>query len=39
MLMERVEHIARVERDLEESRLELERLGGRGLLARLLNRG
>jgi chromosome segregation ATPase len=39
MLMERVEHIARVEQDLEEGRLELERLRGRGLLARLLNRG
>jgi len=38
MLMERVEHIARVEQDLEESASELERLRNRRLLARLLNR-
>jgi chromosome segregation ATPase len=38
MLMERVEHIARVEQDLEESASELERLRNRKLLARLLNR-
>ena len=38
MLMERIEHIARVERDLEESSSELERLRNRTLLARLLNR-
>jgi hypothetical protein len=39
MLMERIEHIARVEKDLEESYSELERLKNRRLLARLLNRG
>jgi len=38
MLMERVEHISRVEQDLEESTSELDRLRNRGLLARLLNR-
>jgi chromosome segregation ATPase len=38
MLMERVEHIARVEQDLEESASELDRLRNRRLLARLLNR-
>lgn len=38
MLMERVEHIARVEKDLEESSSELERLRNRKLLGRLLNR-
>ena len=38
MLMERIEHIAHVERDLEESASELERLRNRRLLARLLNR-
>ena len=38
MLMERIEHIAHVERDLEESSSELERLRNRRLLARLLNR-
>lgn len=38
MLMERIEHIARVEQDLEESSSELERLKNRRLLARLLNR-
>jgi hypothetical protein len=36
--MERVEHIARVEQDLEESASELDRLRNRRLLARLLNR-
>jgi chromosome segregation ATPase len=38
MLMERIEHIANVEQDLEESSSELERLRNRRLLARLLNR-
>jgi chromosome segregation ATPase len=38
MLMERIEHIARVEQDLEESSSELERLRNRNLLGRLLNR-
>ena len=38
MLMERIEHIARVEQDLEESTSELDRLRSRRLLARLLNR-
>jgi predicted RNase H-like nuclease (RuvC/YqgF family) len=38
MLMERVERIARIEGDLAESEAEVERLRGRGLLARLLNR-
>ncbi|CAA9474683.1 MAG: hypothetical protein AVDCRST_MAG05-830 [uncultured Rubrobacteraceae bacterium] len=38
MLMERVEHIARVEQDLEESTSELDRLRSRRLLGRLLNR-
>lgn len=38
MLMERIEHIARVERELEESSSELERLRNRRLLERLLNR-
>ena len=38
MLMERIEHIAVVERELEESSSELERLRSRRLLARLLNR-
>lgn len=38
MLMERIEHIAVVERELEESSSELERLRSRKLLARLLNR-
>src|SRR5215207_5389096 len=38
MLMERIEHIARVEQELEESSSELERLRKRGLLGRLLNR-
>ena len=38
MLMERIEHIARVEQDLEESSSELERLRNRRLMARLLNR-
>jgi len=39
MLMERIEHIAHVERELEESSSELARLRNRSLLARLLNRG
>ena len=38
MLMERIEHIARVEQDLKESSSELERLRNRRLLGRLLNR-
>ena len=38
MLMERIEHISRVEQDLEESTSELDRLRNRSLLARLLNR-
>jgi chromosome segregation ATPase len=38
MLMERIEHIARVEQELEESSSELERLRNRRLLERLLNR-
>ncbi len=38
MLMERIEHLARIEKDLEESSSELERLGSRGLLDRILNR-
>lgn len=38
MLMERVERIAHVERELEESTAELERLRRRRLLDRLLNR-
>ncbi len=38
MLMERIEHIAGIERELEESSSELERLRSRRLLARLLNR-
>lgn len=37
MLMERVEHIARVEKDLQESAEEVERLRSRGFLSRLLN--
>jgi chromosome segregation ATPase len=38
MLMERIEHIARVEQELQESSSELERLRSRRLLGRLLNR-
>ena len=38
MLMERIEHISRVEQELEESSSELERLRSRRLLGRLLNR-
>lgn len=38
MLMERIEHIARVEQILAESEAELERLRNRGPLARLLDR-
>ena len=38
MLMERIEHIASIEQELEESSSELERLRSRRLLARLLNR-
>jgi hypothetical protein len=38
MLMERIEHLARIEKDLEESSSEVERLRSRRLLERLLNR-
>src|SRR5919112_791202 len=38
MLMERIEHLARIEQTLAESEAELERLRNRGPLARLLNR-
>ena len=38
MLMERIEQMARIEKDLDESSSELERLKNRRLLARLLNR-
>ncbi len=38
MLMERIEHIAGIEQELEESSTELERMRSRRLLARLLNR-
>jgi predicted RNase H-like nuclease (RuvC/YqgF family) len=38
MLMERIEHMARVEKELEESSSEIERLKNRRLLDRLLNR-
>jgi hypothetical protein len=38
MLMERIEHIARIEQALAESEAELERLQSRGPLARLLDR-
>ena len=38
MLMERLEHIARIEKELEESSSEIERLKNRRLLDRLLNR-
>ena len=38
MLMERIEHISRVEQKLEESSSELERLKNRRLLARIMNR-
>ncbi len=38
MLMERIEHIAHVEQTLAEAEGELERMRGRKLLARLLNR-
>ena len=38
MLMERIEHIAHVEQELEESSSEVERLRNRRLLDRLLNR-
>ncbi len=38
MLMERIEHIAYVEQELEESSSEIERLRNRRLLGRLLNR-
>jgi predicted nucleic acid-binding Zn-ribbon protein len=38
MLMERIEHIARVEQELEEISSELERLKNRRLLDRLLDR-
>ena len=38
MLMERIERIAHIEQMLAESETELEKLRGRGLIARLLNR-
>ena len=38
MLMERIEQMARIEKDLDESSSELERLKNRRLLSRLLNR-
>jgi hypothetical protein len=38
MLMERIEHIARVGQELQKSSSELDRLKNRRLLARLLNR-
>lgn len=38
MLMERIEHLARIEKELEESSSEVERLRSRRLLDRLLNR-
>lgn len=38
MLMERIEHLARIEKELEESSSEVERLRNRRLLARLMNR-
>lgn len=38
MLMERIEHLAGIEQELEESSSELERLRGRRFLSRLLNR-
>jgi chromosome segregation ATPase len=38
MLMERIEHLSRIEKDLEESSSEVERLRSRRLLDRLLNR-
>jgi len=38
MLMERIEHIARIEQTLAESEAELERLRNRGPLSRLLGR-
>ena len=38
MLMERIEHIARIEQTLAESEAELERLRNRGPLARLFDR-
>ena len=38
MLMERIEHLARIEQSLAESEAELERLRSRGFLDRVLNR-
>ena len=38
MLMERIEHLARIEQALAESEAELERLRSRGFLNRVLNR-
>ncbi len=37
MLMERIEQMARLEQDLQESSKEVERLRNRGLIGRLLN--
>jgi chromosome segregation ATPase len=38
MLMERIEHISRIEKDLAKTEAELGRLRARGIIARLLNR-
>jgi predicted RNase H-like nuclease (RuvC/YqgF family) len=38
MLMERIEHLAGIEKELEESSSEVERLRSRRLLGRILNR-
>ena len=38
MLMERIEHLARIEQTLAESEAELERMRSRGFLDRVLNR-
>jgi hypothetical protein len=38
MLMERIEHLARIEQALAESEAELEGLRSRGFLDRVLNR-
>ena len=38
MLMERIEHLARIEKELEENSSEVERLRSRRLLDRILNR-
>ena len=38
MLMERIEHISRIEKDLAKTEAELGKLRARGIIARLLNR-